>query len=367
MNNLTLAQLLDNKKTCSFLCFNDTVRLSSLPFLVDIGKRSLIDERNVIVVLTETSPKAWRSYFSKDKLHNMFVIDCFSDPQGWDEDTTAQDPHTVIVKNLNLQQMEKLILQPIIEIVNTSASCTILVDSVVSLAMISQHKTYQLIKTLDSLTTADTVRLVLGLHADMNFTSPNHNGLALKDSINRMATAVVSLEALRERTHFDTTAALTGFKPVDTFSYLKLTSNNVSKGGIARIEWKKRSGKVVFETNGFIMNDKTGLLEVVSLSRLQHDDELEDDGDKEEELSAETMEAEALNKLSQNVSFKLTLTEKQKEVKDSLVLPYYKAQNAHDDELEVENESKNNSALIYYDPDAADDFDDEDPDDDLDI
>lgn len=56
-----------------------------------------------------------------------------------------------------------------------------------------------------------------------------------------------------------------------------------------------------------------------------------------------------------NLSFNLSLTDDQKKARADVQLPYLKAQ---------ETEQK---AVITYHPDEADDFDEEDPDDDLDI
>ncbi|KAJ1908706.1 hypothetical protein IWQ60_011572 [Tieghemiomyces parasiticus] len=61
--------------------------------------------------------------------------------------------------------------------------------------------------------------------------------------------------------------------------------------------------------------------------------------------------------LTQDLSFNLELTDQQREAKNNLVLPHETAQS---------NETAPSGA-IFYQPDAADDFDEEDPDDDLDI
>ncbi|KAK3104437.1 hypothetical protein FSP39_002012 [Pinctada imbricata] len=62
-----------------------------------------------------------------------------------------------------------------------------------------------------------------------------------------------------------------------------------------------------------------------------------------------------------NLTFNLSLTDKEKEARSNVVLPYTKQQ---------EIDSQGNSpgeGKIFYQPDEADDFDEEDPDDDLDI
>ncbi|KAK4516367.1 uncharacterized protein ATC70_011338 [Mucor velutinosus] len=351
MSTLALDQLLNNKKSSSFIFINDTIRLSALPILADIGKRALTDDKSLVVLLTETSPRAWRERFPVDKRNNICIIDCYSDPHGWDDDVEKHaDNNTIQVKNI--KDMEKRILSPIMKKVLESPNCTILVDSITPLAMISQHRAYQLVKALESLTT-DAIRLAVGYHSDVKLVSKT--GLALQDSLNRLASVIIKLEALKERTAFETQAALTGFVPQDTFSYLTITSNCLTKGGIAHIEWRKKSGKVQYESNGFIMQPDTGLLQVVAANQLTLE--------KEEEPEPEAMEVDKKSDPTANLSFNLSLTDEQRKTKENLVLPFMKAQQL---EVSVEEEKKN-SGLIYYDPDAADDFDDEDPDDDLDI
>lgn len=177
----------------------------------------------------------------------------------------------------------------------------------------------------------------------------------MQDSLKRLASVIIDLEAIKEKTLFETQAALTGFIPQDTFSYLTITSNSIVKGGIANIEWRKKSGKVTYESNGFIFNHQTKRLEVIPKNVIDNEKSI-----TEEELSSAT-ESMQIDPTA-NLSFNLSLTEEQRKAKENLVLPYLKAQ-----QLEVSIDEEKKTGLIYYDPDAADDFDDEDPDDDLDI
>lgn len=180
----------------------------------------------------------------------------------------------------------------------------------------------------------------------------------MQDSLDRLASVIIKLESLKERTHFETHAALTGFIPQDVFSYLTVTSNCISKGGIAHIEWRKKSGKVTYESNGFILNGD--LLDVVPTSQLTGAVE---ENNQTDELQDDAMQLDPKMDPTANLSFNLSLTDEQRKQKEDLVLPYLKAQ-----QFEVSiDEEKKAGGLIYYDPDAADDFDDEDPDDDLDI
>lgn len=151
---LALEQLLTNKKSSSsssFILLNDTIKLSSLPIIVDVGKRALDQEgKTLIVLLTETSPTSWREQFAAHHSDKIYIIDAYTDPQGWNESTSTDKN---VMQVTDMKNMEKSILSPIIKKAMETPNCTILIDSITPLSMISQHRTYQLVKTLESLTT----------------------------------------------------------------------------------------------------------------------------------------------------------------------------------------------------------------------
>ncbi|KAE8620811.1 hypothetical protein XENTR_v10010486 [Xenopus tropicalis] len=64
-----------------------------------------------------------------------------------------------------------------------------------------------------------------------------------------------------------------------------------------------------------------------------------------------------------NLTFNLRLSEAEREVKDSAILPFTFSDSKKSSLLQ----SGPGSARVYYDPDPADDVDEEDPDDDLDV
>ncbi len=83
--------------------------------------------------------------------------------------------------------------------------------------------------------------------------------------------------------------------------------------------------------------------------------------------------------LSRLTTFSLGLTEREKEERERLVLPFYKEDQKKKEEEDEEeegsvriqsrnkDESPSSGGKIYYDPEDVDDWDDEDPDDDLDF
>ncbi|KAJ1676170.1 hypothetical protein EV182_008723, partial [Spiromyces aspiralis] len=66
-----------------------------------------------------------------------------------------------------------------------------------------------------------------------------------------------------------------------------------------------------------------------------------------------------------NLSFNLRLTDEQRKAKESVELPYMKAQVASA-QMQGEREYQEAGQIIYQ-PDADDDWDEDDPDDDLEI
>ncbi|ORX45457.1 hypothetical protein DM01DRAFT_1170759 [Hesseltinella vesiculosa] len=218
--------------------------------------------------------------------------------------------------------------------------------------MISSHRAFRIVNALLSLT-SDKTRIVLGYHSDqrpLTATLP-----PLSESLNRLASVIINLDPLPASTHHaDQHSRLTGFVAQDTFGYLPITANQITRGALARVEWRRKSGKVIYETNHFYLDANTNQWVVTDF-----------DQEADEDVVIETPEPVA--DPTANLSFNLTLTEEQRKTKDSLVLPYLKAQ-----QIELEGHMPSvqpppAGGAIYYEPDAADDFDDEDPDDDLDI
>lgn len=191
-------------------------------------------------------------------------------------------------------------------------------------------------------------------HADIPYTRATTTHVAsLIDGLQRLFSVTIHLEAPLQ-TSTSNMAQLTGYKPMDQFSYMTTNSNNAT--AIANIMWKRKSGKVLHETNA-IRFSRQGIIVTAAAAQEAEDDTEED----QQEASGPDPTA--------NLSFNLTLTDEQRRAKEKLVLPYLKAQNRGTVEIESSEPAAAlpSTGTIYYEPDAADDFDDEDPDEDLDI
>ncbi|KAH6576473.1 hypothetical protein BSLG_006497 [Batrachochytrium salamandrivorans] len=151
--------------------------------------------------------------------------------------------------------------------------------------------------------------------------------------------------------------------------------------GIAELILKKRSGNVIREVSGFRLNryNQKNKIELVprspayatplptpssekSVSSSVSGGAASDLGDKSNALSSSKADPAA------NLSFNLSLTDDQRSQRSQVVLPYLQIR---DKERQMENHAVDSArgatGLIHYQPDDADDYDDEDPDDDLDI
>lgn len=200
----------------------------------------------------------------------------------------------------------------------------------------------------------DQTRVIALHHTDITYSNSSVEHLpSLTDGLQRFFSVSVQLQP-PPQTEMSNMAQLTGFNPVEQFSYMNTMSNNTT--ALTKIMWKRKSGKILHETNAVRFDGQR----VVVSAAIQDEEEPEDEP-----------EAPVAADPTANLSFNLTLTDEQRRAKEKLVLPYMKAQNRGVVEVDSGDRSGNveppSTGSIYYEPDAADDFDDEDPDEDLDI
>ncbi|XP_056408754.1 elongator complex protein 5 [Hyla sarda] len=112
----------------------------------------------------------------------------------------------------------------------------------------------------------------------------------------------------------------------------------------ARVIQRKRSGRVVTQTESFRVGDDLNL-ETVS---------------KMEQEPEDTVQVDP----TVNLTFNLRLTETERERKESATLPYIFTDSK---KMSILQSSTRGSAKIFYDPEPTDDVDEDDPDDDLDV
>ena len=112
-----------------------------------------------------------------------------------------------------------------------------------------------------------------------------------------------------------------------------------------------------------IQQTKPGGKLVTSTEVIRVDSERNIKTEKYQEVKARVAEEEEDPVIESLTTFSLSTRQREKEVKDGLVLPFYKDnQTAGQTQVKLGGGTK-----IYYEPDSGDDWDDEDPDDDLDF
>lgn len=179
----------------------------------------------------------------------------------------------------------------------------------------------------------------MNYHGDVRL--PTEKQPTMADALDRAAGVVLRLSPVKEKVRVDQS----GFVAQTAFGYLTLTSNG--RGAVCDIEWRRKSGKVQYATEGYTFTPYKGL--TVHTVRDENEQQKEDAKMVDKDIKP------AENDPAANLSFNLTLTETQRRAKDNVVLPY------------TQQQQGGGGGQIYYEPDAGDDFDDEDPDDDLDI
>jgi len=139
-------------------------------------------------------------------------------------------------------------------------------------------------------------------------------------------------------------------KLCSTLIYIQAPPNNTNKGKkICSIIHRKGSGKIVQSKELFSISGDDKL----EVEAYVHKDTTAQVQDDTEEIAANL------------TTFKIGTKESEAEAKSNLVLPFYTDQQKSNFQGEVKLQNESNK--IYYEPDSGDDWDDEDPDDDLDL
>ncbi|XP_020779654.1 elongator complex protein 5 [Boleophthalmus pectinirostris] len=187
-------------------------------------------------------------------------------------------------------------------------STTLVIDS---LSWILRHvDTTNICSTLHQLKKGGAVRTIVGLlHADMH-----QKGTV--GSVCHLATSLITV-----------------------------APGNVGDTCVAKITKRTKSGKVLQEEHSFRINED---LTVTMLNKSPN---------------TETVHEEHQMDPTANLTFNLRLSDKEREAKEKLLLPFMFSK----DKKNALLHSGAGSGRILYEPDASDDYDQEDPDDDLDV
>ncbi|KAK3816802.1 MAG: Elongator complex protein 5 [Linnemannia elongata] len=346
-----LEKIMAGKEASPFILVKDTLEQSGQVLGLELLSNSPSDHA-IILVCAETAPDRLLPLVKGNQ--KKAIVDCYSNPLGWVKDTASttstptnrdapSDNMTTVTLTLrNIRKATKVITDLI---TSHRSNFTIYFDSLSQFLIASVPDTFNLLRSITALLT-DTSRIIAIHHEDIpdadSYLSNSSSKPQASNSLAHIATTLITLkssEALRQ----DQEDFRKGTVTAKEFCYLTV-DGNAWDSAVCEVEHKRKSGKVAKETNAYHQGTPTGNLTVVNVWDVVGDMLDIDKMDLEESQTSDP---------AANLSFNLNLTEEQRKAKNDTVLPYLKTQES--------------TGAIYYEPDAADDFDDDDPDDDLTI
>lgn len=294
-----LLELLQGSDSGGFLLIQDTIHYSGRPLLKSFISAALYRDDDVHVLLFESSEEELKRGFDKNQIQRLHIHNAYEDPLGW----TKKSAFTV--QNFSLNYLTELLKHTAQE-----KAPIIVIDS---LSWILRHVcATSVCSTLHQLKKGGSARAVIGLlHADVH-----QKGTV--GSVCHLATA-----------------------------HIAVTPGNTEDNCLAKITKRTKSGKVLQDELAFnIKEDFTVMLHKSSNTVAQQSVHEEHEMDP-----------------TANLTFNLRLSDKEREAKEKLSLPFMFSK----EKKKAILHSGANSGRILYEPDANDDFDQEDPDDDLDV
>lgn len=300
-----IGDLLNGKEKSKLLLVEDTVLQSGRPLLLSIVGYLCKRVEKVHVVCYDRDPGYILECLPPEHTKQIAVHDGFHDVLGW------HNPENLSVNTDLLHYLQN---KPGC---HANHNAAIVIDSL-SPMMLHRAAPYTC-QTVSKLTkakihTAEVEQVVCLLHSDLH---DNHS-LTLVEHI---ATTVVKVQP-------------------SSLDHFLMASN---------ILHKRISGKVIKVKEHFNLSETFEIQDVTEIKSV----------DQSTAVTTDTGQPDP----TANLTFNLSLTDKEKAARSQVKLPYTYDKNRQDDTL---NKSVG-EGKIFYQPDEADDFDEEDPDDDLDI
>ncbi|XP_022090112.1 elongator complex protein 5-like [Acanthaster planci] len=312
-----LHQIVHGSESSSLIVIQDSVDISGRPLLRCFTNQVSDRVDQVHVFLFDCSPTVFLSGFDPAVRSKVVCHDGWSDPLEWNGISLSEDHNVIHFSALTefKSHIENHMTKGI-------QSVAVVIDSL-SPVIINKSVTFvckglhQLIQSTDW-EGPDISEVVCLLHQDVH-------DVATTSAVCHSATTVLYLEP-----------------------YKSIAPIQQEPMAMCDLVHRRKSGKVIRMREGlsvdhdyrlFVFPDKT-------MANIQ-------------------VEIEPQPDPTANLTFNLTLKDSERKAKDSVVLPYTKVQQRHGHPVKIG--SSEQSGKIFYEPDEADDFDDEDPDDDLDI
>lgn len=327
---MLLGDIINGKENSHLVLIHDDVNRNGKPLLCCFVKSLLERADYVHVILWDVPPQQFVDSFDSHLKERIYCYDGFSDPLGWNlTRTDHQDSHmTIIHQDSNIAQVVK----------SNIAHCC---------AQNTATKSGDVVKV--AVVFNSLSRLLLWKSSAMVCTLLNQ--LYSNSSHSQEGYQVVQVVALvHSDLHDDQTLNTINFL---ASSLLWITLDKEEKD--QSVNWckvlhKRKTGKVIKKFESFAINDKHVLTEY---------EEKDWNGSSSKAVSESVNEVDP----TKNLTFSLTLTDNERQARSKLKLPYMH----HEEERSEVTVNPVGEGKVFYQPDEADDFDEDDPDEDLNI
>lgn len=322
-----LRDIITGKEKSHLIVVHDSIKLDGRPLLRCFVKTLLESADVVHAILWDMEPREFINLFDLTTRNRIHCYDGFKDPLGWDitrEDCC--DQITTIHRNSHLAQVVKSNLTSYCTRTKTGdlIKVAVVVDSLSRLLLWKSSSMvctllHQLFSSSAELQTGyKVVQVVCLVHSDL------HDDHAL-NSVNFLASSIVWLTQNDQQTDEPATWC--------------------------KVLHKRKTGKVIKKVESFSIGP---------------DHKLTEHEERDWRASSSAIHNESTREQvdpTQNLTFNLKLTDDERQARSNLKLPYM----YHEEKTSEVTVNCPGEGRVFYQPDEADDFDDEDPDDDLDI
>ncbi|XP_062305225.1 elongator complex protein 5 [Osmerus eperlanus] len=300
LESIMLLESLQGAEAGGLIIIKDSVNYSGRHLLKSYINAALNREEVVHVLGFEVSEQELKDGLDRSSIQRVHFHDAYTDPLGWTENP-----------RFTIHQFTTDDISTCLKQTPNNKGLTLVIDS---LTWILRHLNPTVIcQTLHQLKKGGAVRTIIGLlHADLH----QHGTVG---SVCHLATSVITVAP----------------GPRD-------------QGTVAKITRRSKSGKILQAEEIFSIKE--------DLTVTVHG--------KPNPSGAKQMDTvETETDPTANLTFNLRLSEKERQAKEKLSLPFVFSK----DKKSALLHSGPGSGRIVYEPDANDDFDQEDPDDDLDV
>ncbi|KAJ1921679.1 hypothetical protein H4219_000411 [Mycoemilia scoparia] len=379
-----IQRLIESEKAHTPLSvITDTVKQSGLPLVEHMLDELLARSYSIVLVCTKTLPeKSFKNIIAGPKQSSIVVVDrsvSFGPTIETEKITASGDNSTKgQLKNsrIDFSEIESQIAKSISQ---KGKKYAIAFDNIDRMLQQSTHDTLVLLRNLKQKINKDQDRLIALYSIPVSMSLQHHiqNGRPKRgtplvlNSLTELANTTINVLPSAEAKKWSP-LTIVDEEAERKKGWIDVASNSLDSG-IVILEHKKVSGKVVHEScfykYGVHPTKNTGPEAIVGgdiKTAKWHftpvSDVLELTGVDPEDASTkdEGSAGQNQNDPTLNLSFNLKLTDEQRVAKESVELPYLKTD-------EAQLGSNRVPGQIIYQPDEGDDWDEDDPDDDLEI